>query len=93
MKEGDFKSDSYRLPTLKTFRNCEDTVHARDEFRGENNVFISNIPVTRTPKRKSDNYNSVSNLICKYSDGTTNLPGVESPAKRRRLWGRGGQGQ
>ena len=90
-KEGNMKCNSDRLPTLKSFRNCEDKVHARDEIRGEN-VLINSIPVIRTPKRKSDNFNSVSNLISKYSDGTTNLPRIESPAKRRRLWGQGGQG-
>ena len=85
------ESYSDRLPTLKSFRNCSDKIHARDEIRGENNILINSIPVIRTPKRKSDNFNSVSNLISKYSDGTTNLPRIESPAKRRRLWGQGGQ--
>jgi hypothetical protein len=90
-KEGDVKSCSDRLPTLKSFTNFNDKIHARDEIRGEN-ILINSIPVTRTPKRKSDNcFNSVSNLISKYSDGTNNQTRIESPAKKRRLWGQGGQ--
>ena len=90
-KEGDVDKCSDRLPTLKSFTNFNDKIHARDEIRGEN-ILINSIPISRTPKRKSDKcFNSVANLISKYSDSANNQTRIESPAKKRRLWGQGGQ--
>jgi hypothetical protein len=92
--EGEYENDSDRVPISKSFENIENTVHARNKFRGENNTFNNIELIIKTPKRKKEN--TVAKLVCRFSDSACNLPGVEfcdeSPAKRRRLWGQGGQG-
>ena len=64
------------------------------EGGGENSTFNNiKIDIIRTPKRKKAS--AVSKLVCRFSGANSKLPGVddsESPAKRRRLWGQGGQG-
>ena len=93
VKEGVYLNDengSDRISFSKTLKN---TLPARDEIRGENQTF-NNIEIVKTPKRKNEH--TVSKLVHKFSASACNLPGVdisgESPAKRRRLWGQGGQG-
>ena len=74
------------------------STHAKSEFQGENETLstFNNIEIVRTPKRKMKVSVSVASLISDFSAGSGNLPGTEgnseSPAKRRRLWGQGGQG-
>ena len=49
--------------------------------------------IVGTPKRKKAS--AVSELVFKFSGASTIQPGLdmsESPAKRRRVWGQGGQG-
>ena len=93
-KEGKYVSDSDRQnihSSSSLSRICKNT-YARDEFRGEkeNEKTFNNINIVKTPKRKKAN--TVSKLVCKFSGNSENLPEGESPAKRRRLWGQGGQG-
>ena len=93
--EHDIDSDSY---SSSSFRNLstKNFISARDKFRGEKceNESFNNISIIKTPKRKSDS--SVAVLIGNFSANSCELPEgrlcIESPAKRRRLWGRGGQG-
>ena len=93
VKEGVYLNDengSDRISFSKTLKN---TLPARDEIRGENQTF-NNIEIVKTPKRKNER--TVSKLVHKFSASACNLTGVdgssESPAKRRRIWGQGGQG-
>jgi hypothetical protein len=81
-------SDSQNVQNIQNIHSS--FPYSRDEFRGENGKTFNNIIVVKTPKRKKQN--TVSKLVCKFSGGTKNLPEGESPAKRRRLWGQGGQG-
>jgi hypothetical protein len=93
-KEGKRVSDSDRENVQKqNIQNIRSSLpSSRDEFRGENTKTFNNIDIViKTPKRKKES--TVSKLVCKFSGGTQNLPAGESPAKRRRLWGQGGQGQ
>ena len=70
------------------------STHAKNDLQEGNETlsFFNNIEIMRTPKRKS----AVANLISDFVANTSILPGTEgtseSPAKRRRLWGQGGQG-
>ena len=93
-KEGKHVSDSDRqnVQKLQNIQNIRSSLpSSRDEFRGENTKTFNNIDIViKTPKRKKES--TVSKLVCKFSGGTQNLPAGESPAKRRRLWGQGGQG-
>ena len=60
---------------------------------GESKNPCNIINIMRTPKRKKAS--AVSELVSKFSGASANQPGFgnsESPAKRRRLWGQGGQG-
>ena len=60
---------------------------------GENKNPCNISDIMQTPKRKKAS--AVSELVSKFSGASTNQPGLEiseSPAKRRRLWGQGGQG-
>ena len=93
--EHNIVSDSYFSSSFQSF------ISARDKFRGEKcenakceNESFNNISIIKTPKRKSDS--SVAILIGNFSANTCELPEgrlcSESPAKRRRLWGHGGQG-
>ena len=71
--------------------------HAKSDIQGENEpLSFNNIEVIRTPKRKLKSPSAVANLINNFSAIINKLPGTdgnsESPAKRRRLWGQGGQG-
>ena len=73
------------------------STHAKSDIQGENEpLSFNNIEVIRTPKRKLKSPSAVANLINNFSAIINKLPGTdgnsESPAKRRRLWGQGGQG-
>ena len=60
---------------------------------GENKNPCNMVNILRTPKRKK--VSAVSELVSVFSGANANQPGFgnsESPAKRRRLWGQGGQG-
>ena len=60
---------------------------------GKDKISFNNIDIVRTPKRKKAS--AVSKLVYKFSGASTNQPGLdmsENPAKRRRVWGQGGQG-
>ena len=60
---------------------------------GKDKISFNNIDIVRTPKRKKAS--AVSKLVYKFSGASTNQPGLDmskSPAKRRRVWGQGGQG-
>ena len=92
-KEGKHVSDSDRqnVQKLQNIQNIRSSLpSSRDEFRGENAKTFNNINIIKTPKCKKES--TVSKLVCKFCGGTQNLPAGESPAKRRRLWGQGGQG-
>ena len=94
-KEGKRVCDSNRqnvlVQNLQSIQNTRSSLSSsRDELRGENAKTFNNIDIVKTPKRKKES--TVSKLVCKFSGGTENLPAGESPAKRRRLWGQGGQG-
>ena len=93
-KEGKHVCDSDRqnVQKLQSIQNTRSSLSSsRDELRGENAKTFNNIDIVKTPKRKKES--TVSKLVCKFSGGTEDLPAGESPAKRRRLWGGGGQGQ
>ena len=84
---------SIGLSQIKTFPSSNGQLD-NCEGGGENSTFNNiNIDIIRTPKRKKAS--AVSKLVCRFSGANSKLPGVddsESPAKRRRLWGQGGQG-
>ena len=80
------------IQNLQCIQNTRSSLSSsRDEIRGENAKTFNNIDIVKTPKRKKES--TVSKLVCKFSGGMEELPAGESPAKRRRLWGGGGQGQ
>ena len=59
----------------------------------ENKNPCNMVNILRTPKRKK--VSAVSELVSVFSGANANQPGFgnsESPAKKRRLWGQGGQG-
>ena len=90
-KPGNISTSSMKHTFLKP------STHTKSDFQGGNEPLpFNNIEVIRTPKRKLKSTSAVANLISDFSAITSSLPGTggnsESPAKRRRLWGQGGQG-
>ena len=90
------KPDSFLTSSIKhTF--VKTSTHAKSDIQGESKpLTFNNIEVLRTPKRKLKSSSAVADLVNNFSAVTSILPGTEgnseSPAKRRRLWGQGGQG-
>ena len=101
VKEGVSDEHDLNFSNFSNFSNLsdlQDGVTARNTVHGENQQF-NNIDIIKTPQKRKLVYDStVAKLVCRFSGETSNLPGasadnnIESPAKRRRVWGQRGQG-